>query len=137
MDIPITTYDGCTMPFKDGSFDAVLLFFTLHHTSDPIRVIDEAIRVSKKSILIFEEVYENLLQKYAMICYDIAVNTLMFGSRISVPRFYKQDEWMAIFKKLKIRKLSKEIFIKPWYYPPRRIFFCLSKKLAIHYVRSN
>jgi SAM-dependent methyltransferase len=31
LDIETAVYDGCTLPFSDGSFDCILLFNVLHH----------------------------------------------------------------------------------------------------------
>ncbi len=50
--IPIVSYDGCTLPFPDNSFDCVLIVDVLHHTQDPQRVLEEAKRVSSQYIVI-------------------------------------------------------------------------------------
>lgn len=126
-DLPLTLYSGDVMPFSDASFDAVLLFFTLHHTIDPQKILKESMRVSKKYVLVFEEVYKHSLQKYAMIVYDMMINILILGSSISVPKFFTRDDWIKIFQKLATRNISEVKFNKPWYYPPQRILFVLTK----------
>lgn len=50
--IPIVSYDGCTLPFPDNSFDCVLIVDVLHHTQNPQRVLEEAKRVSSQHIVI-------------------------------------------------------------------------------------
>ncbi len=45
---------GESLPFGDGSVDVVLLSFVLHHTRDPDRVLSEALRVARESVVILE-----------------------------------------------------------------------------------
>ncbi len=40
--IPVTQYDGKTLPFADKSFDYVTIVDVLHHTTDPVRCMLEA-----------------------------------------------------------------------------------------------
>jgi SAM-dependent methyltransferase len=50
--IPITHYDGKLIPHPDNSFDAVILIDVLHHAADPIALLKEVCRVTRKSIII-------------------------------------------------------------------------------------
>jgi len=43
---------GEYLPFKDNSFDIVTSFSVLEHVQDPLKVIDEMLRVSKKFVYI-------------------------------------------------------------------------------------
>jgi len=49
--IPITLFDGKTIPFPDNSFDKVLLIDVLHHSRDYLRLLKECGRVGKKVII--------------------------------------------------------------------------------------
>jgi len=40
--------DACELPFDDDSFDAVFSFNVLHEVVDPVRMLDEAYRVTRK-----------------------------------------------------------------------------------------
>lgn len=126
-DLLLTVYDGKKIPFPDNSFDASLLFFTLHHTKDPERLLSESIRVSKKYILILEEVYETYWQKQFMVFYDILINAFIFRELISQPLFEKEKGWLDLFQRLQIKHVSTKLLSRPWYYPPQRIFFLLEK----------
>jgi SAM-dependent methyltransferase len=60
-----------TLPFRDGSFDAVLMIDTIHHLEHPAATIDDTLRLLKKdgTLLIFEP---NLLNPllFLMCCFD-------------------------------------------------------------------
>lgn len=53
-ELPLHLYDGRRIPFADGAFDLALLIFVLHHTSDPLMVLGEALRVSRQGVLVIE-----------------------------------------------------------------------------------
>ncbi|MEX2281038.1 MAG: class I SAM-dependent methyltransferase [Gemmatimonadota bacterium] len=48
-------FDGQTIPFRTGSFDAVLVAFVLHHAHSPVDLLREARRVSVGPVLVVED----------------------------------------------------------------------------------
>ena len=52
MYIPVTQYDGRTLPFDAGSFDAVMFVDVLHHTDDPLALLGEGVRASRRAVVI-------------------------------------------------------------------------------------
>lgn len=48
IDFPMVVGLGERLPFKEGSFDNVLIYATLDHVFDPIQVLKESFRVLKK-----------------------------------------------------------------------------------------
>ena len=50
--IPVTVFDGRTLPFADGSFRTVLLFDVLHHANDAGRLLGECARVASDAIVL-------------------------------------------------------------------------------------
>lgn len=88
-------YDGKKLPFEDNSFDVSLLITVLHHCPDPDIVFKEALRVSKKRIVILEDVYSNHLMKYLTWGMDRLVNLEFFGH----PHTNKsEEEWENLFE---------------------------------------
>ena len=89
-------YDGNHIPFEDKEFDVSLLLTVLHHVHDPIKLISEAVRVSKKIILI-EDVYDNPFQKYLTYFADSLINLEIIGH----PHSNKSDrQWKYIFNEM-------------------------------------
>lgn len=50
--IPVTWFDGVSIPLLDQSVDVVMFIDVLHHTTDPMILLKEAKRVAKQYILI-------------------------------------------------------------------------------------
>ena len=50
--VPLVRGTGESLPFADGSFDAVCEFSILHHVPNPSKVVSEMLRVARKMIVI-------------------------------------------------------------------------------------
>lgn len=103
---PVTIYDGKTLPFPDRSFDTSFLIAVLHHCHDPMRVLDEAIRVSSQKIIVMEDLFESFLEKWLTLVEDSIVNWEFRGHPHNN---HSEDEWVEIFrrKNLKVLHLDK------------------------------
>lgn len=117
-DIQPIIYDGKTIPFPDNSFDAVMSMAVLHHTPDPETLVQELIRVSRKKIIILEDIVTNPLQKYYTYALDSVLNREFFGH----PHTNKTDaEWRRLFAEHDLRivrtdKLNAFGFLKNYIY---------------------
>lgn len=115
-DIKNTIYDGLSLPFRSKSFDCILILQTLHHCSDQIQVLKEAKRVSKKTIIIMEDVYNNYFEKMMTFLHDYISNK---RKGVDCPYyFHNKKEWQEIFSKLGLKivketdTVSKYLFLK-------------------------
>lgn len=109
-DIVPLIYDGKKLPYDDNCFDVVLITTVLHHVKDPISVLAEAIRVSKRQV-VMEDVYETKVQKYLTFIMDSLINFEIFKH----PHSNKsQKEWKDIFNNfgLKISDINTQKFWK-------------------------
>ena len=57
--IPVTLFDGTTIPMEDNSVDVVTFVDVLHHTDDPQILISEASRVARMAVIIKDHLSEN------------------------------------------------------------------------------
>ncbi|KKQ80603.1 MAG: Methyltransferase type 11 [Parcubacteria group bacterium GW2011_GWC2_38_7] len=97
-------YDGVTMPFPDNSFDTAIILTVLHHTPNPELILAEAKRVSKK-IIIIEDIYSNIFEKYLTYFFDSLLNFEFAGH----PHTNKSDkEWKETFTKLGLKLIASK-----------------------------
>ncbi len=82
-DLPLTLYDGHTIPFPDNHFDTTLVMMVLHHCDDPERVLVEAARVTRSRLIVTESVYRCRPGRWLLSRLDNLVNSLRSGGRMS------------------------------------------------------
>ena len=75
LEAELVIYDGEHMPFADGAFDTAIAMYVLHHTVDPATVLGEMRRVSRKRIILVEELYHHLPGKARLALLDYSVNS--------------------------------------------------------------
>jgi len=71
----VVLYDGGAMPFADKSFDVSIAMYVLHHTPSPEALLGEMRRVSRKRIVLVEELYRHQPGKIRLAMLDFLVNT--------------------------------------------------------------
>lgn len=55
--------DGSHLPFLDNSFDIVLINYVLHHSKNPTALLNEAKRVTKDKVIIYEDLAEGIISR--------------------------------------------------------------------------
>lgn len=96
--LPHVSYSGLDFPFPDDSFDTTIISLVLHHSEDDERVLQEAIRVTRRRLLIAESVYRTRLGKWILWAADTLFNGVRSGG--SMPRalhFKRVEAWRRIF----------------------------------------
>ena len=68
--IPVTLFDGTTIPLEDNSVDVVTFVDVLHHTNDPQILISEAARVARKAVIIKDHLSENVIDHFTLRLMD-------------------------------------------------------------------
>jgi SAM-dependent methyltransferase len=92
--IPVTLYDGTTLPFEDDSFDWVTIIDVLHHTDDPGTVLGEAARVARRGVLVKDHLREGVLAGTTLRAMDWVGNR---GHGVRLPYNYlNETEWDAV-----------------------------------------
>lgn len=96
--LPHWVYDGRSLPFPDGSFDTVTLLLTLHHCSDPARVLAEAARVARRRLVVTESVYRTRPGRALLRMMDGGFNGLRAkGEMPEALRFKTVSQWRELF----------------------------------------
>lgn len=63
--LPVEIGDAENLPFKDEEFDVVLMMEVLNHIHDPLKALQEAVRVLKPEGILLGSVPHKTLEKYA------------------------------------------------------------------------
>jgi ubiquinone/menaquinone biosynthesis C-methylase UbiE len=104
--IPVKLFDGKTIPFPDNSFDYVIFIDVLHHTPDPMCLMNEAKRVARKFIIIKDHNCNNWRQK-KILCFTDWFGNAQFGVHMEY-NFLSRKKWLDIWAKQNL-VIEKEI----------------------------
>ena len=113
--VPYTVYDGRRLPFADGAFDTTLLLLTLHHCEAADAVLDEAVRVTRRRLVVTESVYRNARDLFWLRALDVRVNRLRHDGQMLAPlAFRTPDGWEALFASRRLRTVATRWLGSRW-----------------------
>lgn len=99
------------LPWSNGHFDIVLLYFVLHHAEDAEKLIREAVRVCGKRVIVVESVYRTSVQLKLLTLLDKLANRLRSHGRMNLQeqalRFRTYQEWSTLFQKCGARSIAE------------------------------
>lgn len=112
--IPVTAFDGGTIPFDSGSFDAVIFIDVLHHTEDPERLLSEGKRVSKDVIAIKDHIQKSSFDRLILRLMDWVGNK---HHGVTLPyNYWTECKWQDVFTALNLSVHEWDVNIG--LYPP-------------------
>ena len=112
--IPVTEYDGKTIPYPAGAFEAVLFVDVLHHTPDPLRLLREAARVATKAIVLKDHTRDGWLAGPVLRLMDWVGNA---PHGVVLPyNYWAEREWRAAFAELgwEPKVWRQQLGLYPW-----------------------
>ncbi len=93
--IEVHSYDGTHIPFPDRSFDAVSMVDVLHHCTDPMAVLKEALRVASKMLVIKDHFAFGPITHKLLYYMDKVGNA---KDSIPVPgTYFEPQQWVTMF----------------------------------------
>lgn len=98
--IPVSRFDGARIPRKDKSVDVVSFIDVLHHTMDPLVLLSEAKRVSRRFIVIKDHTREGFMASATLRFMDWVGN-----SHHGVPlpyNYWSLRQWRDAFEELEM-----------------------------------
>jgi ubiquinone/menaquinone biosynthesis C-methylase UbiE len=107
---PVVLYDGDVMPFPDKSFDVSMFITVLHHIADVKEIIRECRRVTRKRVVVVEDLYHHFWGRLWTVLRDQLYNFEFFGHP---QQFRKKAEWIELFASHGF-KLVKETQVYTW-----------------------
>lgn len=109
-EIPVTEFNGLSIPYPDSLFDFCLFVDVLHHANDPFVLLQEASRVAKHGIIIKDHKLDGLFAKQTLRFMDDTHNR-RYG--VSLPyNYWAGHEWTAAFNKLNLQTAMYETNLK-------------------------
>jgi SAM-dependent methyltransferase len=113
--LDIQMFDGITIPFPVAAKDLVMFVDVLHHTEDPMVLLGEAVRVSRRWILIKDHFRDGLGANQTLKFMDRLGNA-RFG--VALPyNYWSGEQWAAAFATLGLKKKReiRELGLYPWW----------------------
>ncbi|HTD24385.1 MAG TPA: class I SAM-dependent methyltransferase [Terriglobales bacterium] len=132
--IPVRSFDGYTLPYPDGAFETVLFADVLHHTEDPMVLLREARRVSRKVIVIKDHEREGIFSGARLRLMDWVGNA-RFG--VSLPyNYWNRSRWAQAWKELELfpERMERNLNLYP---PPFDFVFGASLHFIARLHASN
>jgi len=112
---PYVAYDGHRLPFGDAAFDTTLILLTLHHCAEPEAVLDEALRVTRRRLIVVESVYRNRLERFWLDRLDRRLNGYRHDGKMKVPFTFKRpEEWRALFESRGLQVVRAQLLGSWW-----------------------
>jgi SAM-dependent methyltransferase len=108
--MPVDTFDGKSIPYGGGSVDVVMFVDVLHHASQPMTLLREAVRVSRQAIVIKDHIAEGSLDHLTLQVMDWVGNA---RHGVALPyNYWSFEKWHRAFDKLGLSINSWESNLK-------------------------
>jgi SAM-dependent methyltransferase len=125
--IPITTFDGLTLPFADRAVDVALLVDVVHHASDPHRLLAEAARVASTAVIVKDHYLRGVLARRTLAFMD-RVGNARHG--VATPyHYWTPNQWRAAFVRMNVTVHVESTSLGLYPVPARWIF-----ERSLHFV---
>lgn len=96
--IAVGAFDGSTIPFENESFDVVMFSDVLHHTADPMVLLREACRVSRRFLMLKDHYRKGLAAGPRLRLMDWVGNA-RFG--VALPyNYWTENQWHNAWQQL-------------------------------------
>jgi SAM-dependent methyltransferase len=96
--IPVREFDGRAIPFDANSWDVVLLVDVLHHTHEPAQLLEEAVRVCRKAIVIKDHLLHGAASRRILTLMDWVGNR---QHGVELPyNYWRRERWLDEFARL-------------------------------------
>jgi SAM-dependent methyltransferase len=112
--MPIKLFDGTNLPYSASSFDGVMLIDVLHHTRDPLPLLREALRVSRRFLVVKDHLLEGTGAGPRLRFMDCIGNA---RHGVSLPYNYlTAEQWAALRRTLEVEVIAerKDLQLYPW-----------------------
>ena len=118
--IPVTLFNGTTIPFGDREFDAAMMVDVLHHAEQQQRLLSEMHRVVKRSIVIKDHVVQGLLARETLAFMDWVGNA---RHGVSLPyAYWTPDQWKEAYTRAGLAVVARRDHLGLYPWPASAVF---------------
>jgi len=118
--LPVKPFDGTNLPYPPSSVDGVMLIDVLHHTRDPQALLREALRVSRRWIIVKDHVLHGTAAGLRLRFMDYVGNA---RHSVALPYNYlSAQQWCELRRTLNV-KVTQEVKDLGLYSRPLDYFF--------------
>jgi SAM-dependent methyltransferase len=113
--MPVSRFDGTTIPYSDASIDVVMLVDVLHHTDDPTVLLREAKRVARQAVVIKDHTRDGLLADARLRLMDWVGNA---RHGVVLPyNYWPRSGWRAELMDLELieETWNADLHLYPWW----------------------
>lgn len=112
---PYLVYDGRRLPFADATFDTTLVLLTFHHCATPEAVLDEAVRVTRRRLVVTESVYRNRRDRFWLDLLDGRLNAWRHDGQMAPARHVRPaEQWTTLFETRGLRIVRTQWLGSQW-----------------------
>jgi SAM-dependent methyltransferase len=123
-EVPIEVFDGKTIPFPDNAFETTVIFTVLHHTPDPRASLQEVLRVSRRSVLLCEDLLVNRRQVFIETVKDSVANGFLPHMTL---QYRMETEWEQMFKEMGLTVRNKTYHSSSFIFRFKHVSWLLEK----------
>ena len=112
--IPVERFDGQVIPYGDQSFDVVMFLDTLHHTTDPMVLLREGVRVARRALVIKDHTRDGVLAAATLRLMD-RIGNARFG--VALPyTYWPTHQWLEAVASLglTVGEWKSALGLYPW-----------------------
>jgi SAM-dependent methyltransferase len=103
--VPVKNFDGINLPYPDSSFDGATLIDVLHHTRDPLLLLREAARVSRRWLIVKDHVVQGVAAVWRLRLMDYAANS---PHGVALPyNYFSRKEWADLRCALDVKVVAE------------------------------
>jgi len=121
--VNIKVFDGKTIPCEAGAFDTTLVVFVLHHVPNPETSLKEVARVSKRYILVCEDLMRSKREIFIEAIKDTIAN--FFFPHMTM-QYRIENDWEKLFEEMGFTIEKKTYFQTKYIFNFKHVAWLLS-----------
>lgn len=121
--VEIKVFDGKKLPCDDGEFDTSLVVFVMHHVPNPPDSLKEVVRVSKRYVLICEDLMRSKREMIVEAIKDTIANFFLPHMTL---QYRIESDWEKMFEEMGLKIEKKTYFQTKYIFNFKHVAWLLS-----------